>query len=194
MGPTPARDAVLTAYARSLIKFKARQLSRKPGFSYSDEEDVAQDLTAHLLAQAHRFDPKRASVDTFADRVICSAIRMLLRDRHRQKRAAGFAAQSLEGTRAGSDQGVESLRDGLVEADFRRRIGTAANDQDRAELIAAVGQAVQSLPSEDQEICRRLIEEPSAAVARDLGISRRQVRNAIDRIRKQFESAGLGDF
>ena len=42
MGPGPARDAVLTAYARMLINKKARQLCRKPGFSRSDQEDPAE--------------------------------------------------------------------------------------------------------------------------------------------------------
>ena len=194
MGPTPARDAVLTAYARSLIRFKAKQLARKRGFTKSDQEDLEQDLTAHLLAQAHHLDAKRGSANTFAARVIKSAIAMLLRDRHRQKRAAGFTAQSLEGTRTRSAEEVESLRDMLTEADLRRRIGTGACDQDRAELITAVGQAFQSLPPDLQDLCRRLIEGTAASLARELGISRRQVRNAIERIRLHFEAAGLGDF
>lgn len=188
------RGAVLTEYAQSLIKFKARQLSRRPGFSRSDEEDVAQELTVHLLSKAHQFDPNRASVNTFADRVIRSAIAMLLRDRRRQKRAAGFAATSLEDIPAQSGGDVESLRDMLTEADLRRRIGIAASDQDRADLIAAVVEAMRSLPAADQETCRRLIEGSKASVARDLRVSRRQIRNAIERIRRHFEAAGLGDF
>ena len=79
--------AVLTTYAQSLIRFKAKQLSRKPGFSRTDEEDVAQELTAYLLSRAHLFDPRRASADTFADRVIRTAKAMLLRDRRRQQHA-----------------------------------------------------------------------------------------------------------
>ena len=193
MESPPARDAVLTAYAQSLIRFKAKQLSRKVGFSRSDEEDLSQELTKHLLARAHRFDPKRASANTFAERVIRTAVAMLLRDRRRQKRAAGFIAQSIEGSSAPSDEGVASLRDTLTEADLGRRIGTSASDPERAELIAAVAQAFQSLPAEDREVCRRLMEGTEASVAREMAISRRQVRNAIERIRRRFQAAGLGD-
>lgn len=194
MGSPPARDAVLTAYAQSLIKYKARQLSRKPGFSRSDEDDLAQELTARLLSKAHLFDPSRGSVNTFADRVLHSATAMILRERRRQKRAAGFAAQSLDGPRTGSDEGVGSLRDMLTDADLRRRIGVVADEQHRTELLAAVRQAIRLLPAEEQEICRRLLETPAARVARELGISRRQLGNVIQRIRTQFESEGLGDF
>jgi len=188
-----ARDAVLTAYAQSLIKFKARQLSRKPGFSRSDEEDVAQELTVHLLAQAHQFDAKRASASTFAERVISTKIAMLLRSRRRQKRAAGFTAQSLEQTHARSNEYLESLRNLLTEEDHHRRLGTVISDQARADTLAAVVEAVRSLPMADQDICRRLIEGSAASVARDLGISRRRLRKDIEPIRRHFESRGLKD-
>ena len=192
MGPAPARDAVLTAYAKSLIKFKARQLSQKPGFSRSDQEDVAQDLTAYLLARAHLFDPNRASVNTFANRVIKSAIAMMLRDRRRQKRAAGFAAQSLEQTYVRQDQGIASLRDVLRPSDLGRRTGTG-DEEHRAKTVLAVIEAVRSLPPDLQDLCRRLIDGTAASAARELGISRRQVRNAIERLRRHFEAAGLED-
>lgn len=193
MDSLAARDAVLTAYAQSLIRFKARQLSRKPGFSRSDEEDFAQELTLHLVAQAHQYDPKRASVNTFAARVIESKVRMMVRERRRQKRAAGFAAQSLEQTPRTADQVGASFWDNLADSDQRRRAGADDEVVDRSETVAAVVQAFASLPPELQDVCRLLIDGTSASTARNLGISRRQVRNAIARIREHFEAAGLGN-
>jgi len=52
----------------------------------------------------------------------------------------------------------------------------------------------QSLPPDLQDLCRRLIDIPAASVAREMGISRRQLRKAIERIRLNFEAAGLKDF
>lgn len=187
------RNAVLTAYAQSLIRFKAKQLTRKPGFSRSDEEDVAQDLTAHLLAQAHHFDMKRGSANTFADRVIRSAIAMMLRDRRRQKRAAGFVSQSLEQTSVPQDRDAR-LRDVLEAADLARRTGADDDAERLSETLGAVVEAFQSLPEELQDVARLLMQGSAVAVARDLGISRRQVRNAIERIRRHFEAEGLGNF
>ena len=76
---------------------------------------------------------------------------------------------------------------------WNRNRGTSASGPDQAELIAAVIEAGHSLPAADREICRWLIDGTEASVACDLGISRRQVRNAIERIRVYFEAAGLGD-
>jgi len=194
MQPASAPESVLTAYAKSLIKYKARQLTRKPEFSRSDEEDVAQELTVYLLTRAHLFDPNRALSKTFADRVIKSAIAMMLRDRRRLKRAPGFSAQSIEQTGARPDEPVDTLRDALTEADLRRRLGTAVDDHNRSEAIAAVLEAFQSLPSDLQDLCHRLIAGSEAATAREMGISRRQLRKAIERIRVHFESTGLKDF
>jgi RNA polymerase sigma-70 factor, ECF subfamily len=193
MGTGPARDAVLTAYAQSLIRFKAKQLSRKPGFSRSDEDDVAQELTAHLLARAHLFDPSRASANTFAARVIQSAIAMLLRDRRRLKRAAGFAAQSLERTFVEQDQGMTSLREAIGALDLGRRTGADSEEGRRAEAVTDFVEVFQAMPPDLQDLCQRLIDGSEASVARDLGISSRQVRQALERIRNHFRAAGLGD-
>lgn len=190
---TPARDAVLTAYAKSLIAYKAKQFSRKPGFSRSDEEDIAQELAAHLLAQAHHFDLNRASPNTFSARVIESKIAMILRDRGRHKRAVGLTARSLEQTPRTAEQHGASLRDTLADADLRRRTGAGDEVADRTETVAAVVKAFVSLPPGLQAVCRLLIDGTPASAARDLGISRRQVRNAMERIRVQFEAAGLGN-
>src|SRR4051794_20232710 len=100
MGPGPAPrggDARISAYAQALIKLKARQLSAKPGFRASDEPDLEHDLAVALLNQIDRYDPdRRASRDTFANRVVESAAKMILRARRRVKRAAGFRAKRLE--------------------------------------------------------------------------------------------------
>lgn len=187
-----ARDAVLSGYAKSLIRHKARQLCRNLGFSSTDREDLEQELTMHLLTKAHLFDPGRASSSTFAERVIRTTIAMMLRDRSRQKRAAGFKALSLEGTDVVQGHGIASLRDLLRPSDLGRRTGMG-DEERRAETVAAVNDALQSLPPDLQDLCSRLINGTTASAARDMGISRRQVRNAIERVRRHFEASGLGD-
>lgn len=191
MGTRPTGDAVLTTYAKSVIRFKAYQLSRKPGCSRSDEEDFAQELTAYLLGQAHLFDPNRASADTFADRVVNSAVAMILRGRRRQKRAAGFKALSLDSTALRKANKSVALRDVLAPSDLNRRTGMDSGDTPPTDLD--VMEAWQSLPPNLQDVCKLLMEMREAAVAKAMGISRRQVRNCIERIRVHFESQGFGN-
>jgi len=187
--PTP--DSVLSAYAKSQIAFKARQLKRTRAFRRESPQDLKQDLTTYLLSRAHLFDPTRGSANTFADRVIRSGIAMMLRDRLRQKRAPELSNISLEQTSPGSDEDAGSLRDALTEADLRRRHGDAS-DPERAELIDAVHEILQSLPVEDQQICMLRMAGSNVSVARELGITPRDVHDALDRLRKRFEVGGFG--
>ncbi|HNO80532.1 MAG TPA: sigma-70 family RNA polymerase sigma factor [Phycisphaerae bacterium] len=183
-------DAVFTTYSRNLISYLSRKLKPKRVFRHESQEDLEQELTAFLLSRAHQFDPSRGSPNTFADRVIRSGIATMVRDRLRQKRAPEFDNVSLEKTYSASDEETPSMRNNLTEADLRRRHGDACHSK-RAESIDAVWEILQSLPAEDQEICRLRMEGSDASVARELGISRRQVRQHLDRLRKRFEAGGF---
>jgi len=88
MGHAPRPEAILTAYVTALIRVKARQLVRDHLFRRSDEEDLRQELTLRLLKRARRYNPARASLHTFADRVVASLAATLVRERRRQKNGA----------------------------------------------------------------------------------------------------------
>lgn len=194
MGANPARDAVVTAYDKSLIRFKAGQLSRKPGFRGSDQEDLEQELLLHLLEKAHLFDPERGATSTFADRAVKSRVSEIIRDRKRMKRAGGFAAQSLDATPAIPGGVAESIANSLAFGDLMRRTGSTPRDplQDRA-TSEALTHAIANMPDELRDFCQRLRTSPEAEIARDLRVSRRQVRNMRDRVREYLVRAGLGD-
>ena len=93
MRSSQRNDFVLTDYARTLIRFKARQLCRLHGFSRSDEEELQQDLWVAVVKQADNFDPQRSSLDTFIDRVVNTQVAMILRERRRKKRSTAGQAQ-----------------------------------------------------------------------------------------------------
>jgi len=187
-------SVLLHEYTQRLIRIKARQMTIRPGFSRSDYDDLEQELACFLLQRVGRFDPGRASLETFVSRVVDSAVATILRDRNRIKRGAGQAPASLDTPVTQADGAAASPRDLLTEADSRRRTGTSPDEpvtvRDRAE---AVERAVRGLPRDLREICRRLTCGAPASVARDLDMSRRQVRKAIEEIRRHFDDAGLGD-
>ena len=167
-------------------------MCRRPGFSPSDAEDLAQDLTAALLRKAHLYDPARgAAFDTFAGRVIVSAAKMILRDRRRLKRGAGFAAASLDTGTADVRGRHVPLADLVGDAD--RRTGRAAAGDppakdDDAEVVAAV---LAGLPPHLAAVAERLKHRPAAAVAREMGVSRRRVCDAMGQIRGRFRASGF---
>jgi len=195
MGVTPAPHAVLTAYARYLIQLKARQLCGKRGFSRSDEQDVEQELMMRLLRKAHLFDASRgASPETFADRVIISEVKMILRDRRRKKRSGGFTARSLSDSVSQPNGESTSVGNLVTNADRERVTGAPAPDPiAERELTEAVDQALAPLPPSVVEIAKRMKRDSISAIARDLRLSRRQVYAAVAQIRKRFEDVGLGE-
>ena len=98
MGTHTVHAALTTPYVTSLIRSKAGRLSRSSGFQRSEQGDLEQELTSHILKQAGHYDPARGSVNTFIDRVVTSAVAMVIRDRRRLKRGAGRRPISLEQT------------------------------------------------------------------------------------------------
>lgn len=196
MPQEPVREALTTQYVQTLLKIKARQLSRRPEFRRSDPADIKQDLVVQVLKQAHHFDPARGCVKTFVARVVDSAIAMMVRGRRRLKRAPGFRALSLENTFVGRCRGELPICLGEViqEGHLRRRCGgQVRDDRQAAELAAAVDQAMEGLTPRQREIAKRLAQATEASVAREMGISRRQVRNAVLTIRDHFRRAGLSE-
>jgi DNA-directed RNA polymerase specialized sigma24 family protein len=187
-------DVVRSDYARKLIKFKARQLSRRPGFNQSDIDDLEQEIALVILTYGGGFDPERASLHTFLDRVVSSAARRILRDRGRLKRAAGNGAQSLESMVADRDGMSRPIGETITASDTDRRTGgSRCSDIEDFEFADAFQAAWGSLPAEIADVCRRVMERGITAAADELGVSRRQIRNALAIARVHFAAAGLGD-
>ncbi|MFW6153748.1 MAG: hypothetical protein ACOC95_00860 [Planctomycetota bacterium] len=174
MGTTdPIRSALTETYVQTLLQIKAKQLARRPEFRGADPADIEHDLISHVLKQADRYDPARGAVHTFIDRVVNSAAAMLVRDRNRLKRAAGFHAVSLD-TPVVSEAGhATTMVTFVVDEDHRRRRGGRTDDeQHRAELAIDLTEAMGGLTPQQREIATRLASASEADVARQLGISR----------------------
>jgi len=188
------RNDIVTEYARTLIRVKAKQLIRRPGFCRSDQDDVEQDLVLQLLSQARHFDPDRGSLNTFIARVVDSAVAMLVRERGRIKRSPSDDAriQSLGETVEQPDGPPVPLWMLISIADLERRTGgTSLSDAERHELSEDVASVISSLPQELQDVCRSLMHRNRTETERELGMSRRNYDAAIQRIREHFTQFGL---
>ena len=185
-------EALATPYVQKMIQFKARQLTRHSGFHESELHDLEQEMAIYVLEQAHLFDPQRGGVNTFVARVVRSVITKSLRNRKRSKRAAGFRARSLQDKLPREEDGLGTLGELLDEADGGRRLGIdVLSAQQQLDHVLDVRQVISQLPPPLQEIATRLASANELTIARDLGISRRQVRNAVAAIRERFERAGF---
>ena len=57
-------------YAVRIIKYKARQLVGRVGFTESDREDLEQEMMLDLLQRLPKYNPDRAQRNTFIARVV----------------------------------------------------------------------------------------------------------------------------
>ncbi len=185
------KEFVLTDYAQNLIRIKARKLSRQRHFRHAEEEDLRQELWMAVVNQADKFDSSRASLDTFIDRVVNSAVVMLVRERQREKRAEGFQAVSLDSTHL-SNQSNQSLASQISNEDSHRRTQVVPADPIEAtERKEAVDVALEGMPTELRDTCGRLMQGSIASASREEGISRRQIRKSLAAARRFLERSGL---
>jgi RNA polymerase sigma-70 factor (ECF subfamily) len=187
-------DRVLNDYAQTLIRVKAKQLVRRPGFSRSDQDDIEQDLFLHLLSKVEQFDPTRGSLNTFVARVVNSAAAMLVRERSRNKRSPGegIEIRSLEMKIEQPEGPPTPIWATISIADLERRTSSATlSDAELYELVEGVASAIAGLPRDLQRVCRSLAERNRTETEHEVKMSRRTLKAAMNRIRQHFTRAGL---
>lgn len=183
---------VLDPFTVNFIRLKAKQLCKRTDFSLSDFDDITQDMRLHLWKKAHLFDPTRGNVEAFVTRVLKSWVGMALRYRKRRRRSESYKAVSLERTKVLHEGDITTLGRVLLEEDGRRltRIEFPSSFE-QIDLLDAVEHSLKHLQPNDRAILVHVAENNAVSAARVFGISRRQVHNAMDRVRTQFKKTGL---
>eukprot|EP00392_Amoebophrya_sp_AT5.2_P018997 g19681.t1 len=155
-------------FTATLIRIKAAQLCRRTDFSWSDRDDLTQQMLLYLLEKAHLFDPARGNIEAFVTNAIDSWVAMELRFRGRHKRRGDYEAISLEGTLVECDGDAVPLRTVLGPADQQRRRQSAPACQfDTAETAEAVAAVMATLDPKDRDLLRLVAEHGKAAAARE---------------------------
>lgn len=134
------------------------------GVPVHDREDLEQEMVLGVWRALPRYDPSRASLRTFIERVIANRFASLLRARRRQLKVESFEGQNL------------GTRDGIPALEFR----------------TDVQRVVGSLAERDRRLVLRMMAHSPTEASRSLGISRSTVYARIRRIRFVFQEAGLG--
>lgn len=186
MTSRPKHEA--TDYASRLIKFKARQLCRRPGFSRSDQEGIEQDLRTHLDQRMASYNPARAQRNTFIDRVIERWIISLLRYRFAEKRDPRREECSL------NDPVLDA--DGRVVARHETTPEAGRTWQRLHDLEQDVADLRERLPSDGHRQFMDALARGTTinAIAGELGISRRAAAKYFAELRQFFDDAGLRDY
>ena len=183
------------SFASQLIRQKAWQLVRHPGFSKSDRPDIEQELAIELVQKYDQFDPERARETTFIARVVEHKAVSLVRARQAEKRHFRRNGKSLNETISDGDDGTVERAQTVDAAGAKRHTGQAPrSDEEVARLKLDIDEVLETLPADLRKLAEMLTEMTEYAASRQLGKSRRQVANDVARLRERFEDAGLRDY
>ena len=130
----------------------------------ADREDLEQEALVAVWRALTLFDPLRASLRTFVERVVATRFASVMRGRRRQP-----TLEPLESYQPVGLDGIPALE---FHTDFQR--------------VSA------SLAERDRRLANLLVDHSPTETSRALGISRSTVYEGIRRIRIAFEEAGLG--
>ena len=192
---TNKKQETLTKYTMTLVQCKARQLVGKAGYTWDDIEDIEQDLIRDLLEHLPKFDPAKATLNTFAVRVVEGKISKLLRDRQaemRDHRRESFSLNEEVETEDGTVDVFEVVPQDEIDLRTGRYNRPAA---DRAHLLMDMNAVLIGLSPELRQVADMLRTLSVAEVARELGIPRRTFRmNHLSKLRRAFAACHMDDY
>jgi DNA-directed RNA polymerase specialized sigma24 family protein len=158
--------------ARALARLKALSVVGCCGLCQADCEDIESDLLLDFYLRFSKFDRQRASVRTFAARVMDKKLKSILRQRGARCRAGQNGQASLD--------------------DLPFDCTTAPPTAGRQQFWLDVGRALATLPPGARLVAQALCWDSPAEVGRSLGRSRSRIYQRIEQLRTAFLAAGIG--
>lgn len=182
-------------YAVRIIKYKARQLVGRVGFTESDRQDLEQEMVFDLLRRLPKFKPERAQRNTFIARVVEHKVATIIEAQKAGMRDYRLCSCSLNDRFENDEGGSVERIDTINQDDYLQRTGNLSRPiSDLRGLSIDVRRAVEKLPPELRDLCKRLQVESVTEISRDTGIPRGTIYESIKKLRTLFEDAGLKDY
>lgn len=182
-------------YAVRIIKYKARQLVGRVGFTESDRQDLEQEMVFDLLRRLPKFKPERAQRNTFIARVVEHKVATIIEAQKAGMRDYRLCPCSLNDRFENEEGGSVERIDTINQDDYLQRTGKLSRPiSDLRGLSIDVRSAVEKLPPELRDLCKRLQTESVTDISRDTGIPRGTIYESIKKLRTLFEDAGLKDY
>jgi len=186
----------LSDYAFELIYHKARQLVGKAGFTWDDVEDIEQELALDLLERLAKFDPAKATYNTFVARIVERKISKLIRHRMQEmrdyRREDGSLNDPIDNGRGETSERLQTISQDEHDRRTGRHTRPAA---ERMDLQIDVSGVLAELPPELRRAAELLMTMTVAQAARALGIPRSTFYDThLAKLREVFEARGLRDY
>jgi len=173
-------EQVVDDYALARIDYRVRELTSQFDLSEDEKEDLRHDMVVELLSAFKRFDPDKATRETFINRVLDKFVKHAIRVRCTRQRRACDSPIGFDDIAPGYESAVNDTRSGQL------------NEQGLCELRLDLRAAIARMPERLQRVCRLLMTFNPTETARKLGICRQSIYRNIREIRGRLIRAGLG--
>jgi RNA polymerase sigma-70 factor, ECF subfamily len=193
---TQKKPSALTDYALDVVRCKALRLVGKEGYTLDDLDDIQQELIVDLLERLPKFDPAKATYNTFVSLMVRRKIANLLRDRKREMRDRQREECSLnEDVDDGEGYLVQRYQTiNHDEKDLRTREHPRSAEES-ADLESDIQTALAKLPPDLRQAAELLQTLSPAQVARQLGIPRATFyENHLKSLREIFAAKDLDGY
>lgn len=171
-----------------LIREKIKQICRRPGIPKGERQVVAHDLDTHLVLRLGRFDPDRAQLNTYIDRIAEKWFVSYLRHRFAEKRDPRREECSLNDSVLDVDGCLTQLHEiTLAGADVSQRL---------RDLECDMNSVLETLSELHRAVARAILAgfESTNSLAVQLGVSRTVVDRIKAELRQAFEDGGLREY
>ncbi len=176
-----------------MIRHRARELAKRYRFRSSDRQDLAQELTLHVLKIWRKFGHQVKDRDAFLSKVLSRHAITLVR-RYKAKKRNDQAVVSLSDLVENEGEEAE-LGDTLLEEVHDFRLGSKQRPGlEQQALVADVATVLAKLPPHLRDLCQRLQKQTVAEIARDTGVPPTTLHDHIQRLREIFTEAGLQNY
>ena len=178
-------------YAEALIHHRAQQLVGNAGYTEDDVEELEQEMRLDLLKRLPKFNPKRATYNTFVTRLIERKICNLIRHRTQKVRDYRCEECSLNDTVETDDSKNKKVKrmETITQDEHDLRSGKYRRPAaERLDLRLDISLILSKLPPKLQELAELLKTMSITEAARELGISRTTLYSSgLAKLRRAFK-------
>lgn len=192
--PNASHELRLSQFEYGIVQRKIRQMIGRHGFTRQDWDDLEQELLTRLWQGLRSFDPSVAHRNAFVTAIVERSVATILRDASAEKRDRRRITSLQERTSA-TEEGSAELSESISRREYNnRRCRDPRDDEDLALLTSDVSTAIASLPEDLRDLAERLKTQSISAIARDLGIPRTTLNDAVRRLRRCFDDMALRNY
>lgn len=186
------KEILSNEYIMTLIRCKAQNLIGKAGYLPCDLKDIEQELFMHLITRLPKFDPAKATIETFADRLVERKIADLMR--HNRAKIRDYTRRSFSlNEELENEEGITEIAETISQDEVDLRMGRYnCTMEERMQLQMDIKLVMAGLPPKLLKIAEMLQSQTLSEIARELGIPRSTLcENHLVQLRKIFEEWGM---